>query len=71
MVLSFLFRPSQAQLEHEYSREDREEDRHGKDQEHEREEPTIMMHSMRTGIYCRISQDSEGDELGVNRQKVD
>ena len=26
---------------------------------------------MRTGIYCRISQDSEGDELGVNRQKVD
>lgn len=26
---------------------------------------------MRTGIYCRISLDAEGDELGVNRQRVD
>jgi site-specific DNA recombinase len=26
---------------------------------------------MMTGIYCRISQDSEGDELGVNRQLAD
>ncbi|MDY7540889.1 recombinase family protein [Cryobacterium sp. 5B3] len=62
---------SETGLQDEEAGEDREQDRHGKDQEHQRACTETRMLIMRAAIYTRISEDSAGRGLGVGRQKRD
>ncbi|TFC12573.1 recombinase family protein [Cryobacterium sp. MDB2-A-2] len=62
---------SETGLQDEEAGEDREQDRHGEDQEYERAHTETRMLTMRAAIYTRISEDSAGRGLGVARQKRD
>ncbi|MGJ0388760.1 recombinase family protein [Microbacterium sp. CGR1] len=69
-------RSADAESQDEESRVDGEEHREREDQEHERAytAANILVRkgsSMRAAIYTRISEDKDGDELGVERQEQD